>query len=159
MKFITLTQPWATLVAIGAKKIETRSWRTNYRGPLAIHAAKGFPEDCIGLCRTSPFREALVAAGFETAGALPRSCVVAVCNLVDVREITDRGIRSPEGIWHLPRTPERDFGDYSPDRYAFYLENVRKLDEPIVSRGSLSIYDNPQIADLIEQQLNPTGRK
>jgi activating signal cointegrator 1 len=44
MKAITLTQPWATLVAIGAKRIETRSWPTNYRGPLAIHAAKGFPK-------------------------------------------------------------------------------------------------------------------
>lgn len=38
MKAITLMQPWATLVAIGAKRLETRSWSTNYRGPLAIHA-------------------------------------------------------------------------------------------------------------------------
>ena len=43
MKAITLTQPWATLVAIGAKRIETRSWRTFYRGPLAIHAGKTLP--------------------------------------------------------------------------------------------------------------------
>ena len=40
MKALTLYQPWATLVAIGAKKIETRSWSTPYRGPLAIHAGK-----------------------------------------------------------------------------------------------------------------------
>ena len=39
VKVLTLTQPWATLVAIGAKKIETRSWSASYRGPLAIHAA------------------------------------------------------------------------------------------------------------------------
>jgi hypothetical protein len=44
MKALTLTQPWATLVAIGAKTIETRSWPTSYRGPLAIHAAKGYPK-------------------------------------------------------------------------------------------------------------------
>lgn len=41
MKILTLTQPWATLVAIGAKHIETRSWGTAYRGPLAIHAGAG----------------------------------------------------------------------------------------------------------------------
>lgn len=41
MKGLSLTQPWATLVAIGAKRIETRIWATSYRGPLAIHAAKG----------------------------------------------------------------------------------------------------------------------
>src|SRR6202030_2406661 len=44
MKALTLTQPWATLVAIGAKRIETRSWPTLYRGPLAIYAAKRFPK-------------------------------------------------------------------------------------------------------------------
>lgn len=43
MRAITLTQPWSSLVARGQKKIETRSWQTSYRGPLAIHAAKGFP--------------------------------------------------------------------------------------------------------------------
>lgn len=42
MKAITLTQPWASLVACGAKKIETRSWRTHHRGWIAIHAAKGW---------------------------------------------------------------------------------------------------------------------
>lgn len=42
MKALTLTQPYATLVAIGEKRLETRSWRTSYRGPLAIHAAKGW---------------------------------------------------------------------------------------------------------------------
>ena len=43
MKALTLTPPWATLVALGHKRVETRSWRTQSRGPLAIHAAKGFP--------------------------------------------------------------------------------------------------------------------
>jgi hypothetical protein len=40
MKALTLIQPWATLVALGEKQIETRSWDTKYRGPLAIHAGK-----------------------------------------------------------------------------------------------------------------------
>ena len=38
-KVLTLHQPWASLVALGVKTIETRSWSTQYRGPLAIHAA------------------------------------------------------------------------------------------------------------------------
>ncbi len=40
MKAITIWQPWASLIACGAKKYETRSWATNYRGPIAIHAAR-----------------------------------------------------------------------------------------------------------------------
>lgn len=39
MKVLTLHQPWASLVAHGVKSIETRSWSTKHRGPLAIHAA------------------------------------------------------------------------------------------------------------------------
>ncbi len=33
MKCISLIQPWATLIIHGAKRFETRSWRTPYRGP------------------------------------------------------------------------------------------------------------------------------
>ena len=43
MRALSLTQPWATLVVLGAKSFETRSWTTTYRGPLLIHAAKRFP--------------------------------------------------------------------------------------------------------------------
>lgn len=39
MKALTLWQPWASLVALGVKRIETRSWSTRYRGRIAIHAA------------------------------------------------------------------------------------------------------------------------
>lgn len=41
MKALTLTQPWATLVAIGAKCIETRGWSTDYRGPGTVAAVGG----------------------------------------------------------------------------------------------------------------------
>ena len=39
MKAISLKQPFAALVAAGVKQFETRKWRTNYRGPLLIHAS------------------------------------------------------------------------------------------------------------------------
>lgn len=42
MKVLTLHQPWASLIALGVKTIETRSWTTSYRGPLAIHAGASF---------------------------------------------------------------------------------------------------------------------
>ena len=54
MKALSLTQSWATLVTIGAKKLETRSWPTYYRGPLLIHAAKGFPPAARAICYTGP---------------------------------------------------------------------------------------------------------
>jgi hypothetical protein len=43
MQILTLWQPWASLVAIGAKTIETRGRPTNYRGPLLIHGTRRQP--------------------------------------------------------------------------------------------------------------------
>jgi len=42
MKAISVRQPWAWAIIHGGKDIENRNWKTNYRGPLAIHAGKSF---------------------------------------------------------------------------------------------------------------------
>jgi hypothetical protein len=65
MKALSLWQPHATLVAIGAKPYETRSWETSYRGPLAIYATVNFPKQARLLCGQEPFLRA-------RAGRLPR---------------------------------------------------------------------------------------
>ena len=50
MKAITIRQPWASLIVSldqngrPLKSVETRSWKTGYRGPLAIHAGKFRPD-------------------------------------------------------------------------------------------------------------------
>lgn len=59
MKALTLYEPWASLVALGAKKIETRSWPTKYRGPLAIRAAKSYEAWHMNLSWEEPFYSAL----------------------------------------------------------------------------------------------------
>lgn len=97
MKALTLSQPWASLVAIGAKRIETRSWGTNYRGPLAIHAAKNFSDIARQLCYTEPFASALIDVEgvlYSNSDELPTGVVVAVVELTDVLPIyaTDESI-------------------------------------------------------------------
>lgn len=163
MKALTLTQPWATLVAIGAKKIETRGWKTDYRGPLAIHAAKGIAgmdaKEYAWLCmRTEPFRSALFAAGYTLASLLPRGVIVATCRLVSVREITPAHANTEYAAaltgwrWTGPGalgeeyeyqiTPEeRAFGDYSPGRYAWLLADVKALASPVPARGALGLWE------------------
>ena len=39
LKVLSLIEPWATLIKKGKKVIETRSWKTSYRGDLYIHAS------------------------------------------------------------------------------------------------------------------------
>lgn len=42
MKCISIRQPWAHAILHLGKCVENRSWPTNYRGPILIHAAKRF---------------------------------------------------------------------------------------------------------------------
>ena len=132
MKAITLTQPWATLVAIGAKQIETRSWNTTYRGLLAIHAAKGFPRDAQHICLRVPFRDCLGNYGPHN---LPLGAIVATCELVKVIRIT------PFHEHALPQEPEYSFGNYSTGRYMWFLENIKALEEPKFAKGALSLWE------------------
>lgn len=62
---LTFRDPWGTLVALGAKRIETRSWSTPHRGPLAIHIAKTLPPEAKAWCDEAPFRQALEAGGYS----------------------------------------------------------------------------------------------
>jgi len=43
MKALTIIQPWAWAIIHGQKKaVENRTWRTDYRGGLYVHAGKKF---------------------------------------------------------------------------------------------------------------------
>ncbi len=151
MKAITLTQPWATLVALGAKRIETRSWSTRYRGPLAIHAGAGLgpvggAQGLMELCRSEPFRATLLAAGMLGTPELPRGAIVATCELVEIYQIPDHtpltGFYADDSSrrWDLT-DQERAFGDYAPGRYAWLLADVKPLATPIPAKGALGLWN------------------
>lgn len=129
---LSLTQPWASLMAIGAKKIETRSWKTSYRGLVAIHASKGFPKDARKLtCNDEQFFQALISGGYYSVHELPLGAILAVGNLTAC-------IRTDALI--VEDKQERLFGNYSAGRYAWVFENVRRLPEPIPAKGALSLW-------------------
>jgi hypothetical protein len=146
VKALTITQPWATLIAIGAKRFETRSWYTGHRGPLAIHAGKGLgPVGGVRglreLCATEPFRSVLTEAGFADPRDLPRGIVVATCELAGCRRVEE--ISTP-GTMHLAGGAdwERSFGDYSAGRFAWSLRDVHScLTGPV--RGALGLWEYP----------------
>jgi activating signal cointegrator 1 len=155
MKALTLTQPWATMVALGAKHIETRKWGTTFRGPLAIHAAKGLDRiggvgGLLGFCRREPFHTALLRhfgkdGPVTIAEALPFGAIVAVANLHHVGEIGRRAdgaviVRGRE----LPvKGDELAFGDYTPGRRGWVLTNVVALKEPVPCKGARGLWGVP----------------
>ena len=155
MKVLTLTQPWATLVAIGAKRIETRSWATKYRGPLLIHAAAGLGPvggkfGLVDLCHTEPFYDVLKAAGMQRSTSLPFGAIVARCELVDCvpseKIMAAFGAYGPEDqtggrvLWPLT-DQELAFGNYAPGRYAWLLGNVEPMATPIPAKGALGLWN------------------
>jgi len=46
-KALTVKQPWASLIMAGLKDVENRTWKTNFRGTLVIHAGSGVAKDAM----------------------------------------------------------------------------------------------------------------
>lgn len=147
MRALTLWQPWASLVAWGEKRIETRSWSTTYRGPLIIHAAKTFPVEAREVAFIEPFRSVLVAHGVTALRDLPLGAFVAVTELDDCKRIT------PDHAATLSEQ-ERAFGDYTPNRVAWELSDIRLLTTPILARGAMGLWtpDGDTVALLTAQE-------
>lgn len=85
MKALTIIQPWATLIASGHKMNETRSWKTNYRGEVLIHAGKNPKDYTSGVYIDDPdgpyFHEAgITPNNFEE---LPRGSIIGKATLVN----------------------------------------------------------------------------
>lgn len=143
MKGLSLTQPWASLVAFGEKTIETRSWQTRYRGPVAIQAAKAFPRDAMEACHHEPFRSVLAKHGQRVA-TLPRSAIVCVVDLIDCVPFTDPVPKLPliRRAGELVPLGEHElaFGDFSAGRFGFVFANVRRLNEPLPFSGALGLW-------------------
>lgn len=133
LKSITLTQPWATLVVSGYKQIETRSWRTAYRGPLLIHAAKGFPREA------REFAEEERAIG-RLPARLPRGALIGKVELIACHPtgfIASNGLPGGNAL----SARERHFGDFSEGRWAWLLGNPEAFVDPVPMRGHLGLWE------------------
>lgn len=142
IKAITMYEPWASLLAIGAKKIETRSWFTNYRGNLLIHAGKGKPGKAFD-------QKLLIKYLFDKHGVEVKTnpgYIVASCSLMDCVKMTPEFIKQQTELELL-------VGNWEPGRYAWILENVSPT-ILVTSRGSQGLWkpNNQIIAEVFGQQ-------
>ncbi|MDB5252702.1 MAG: hypothetical protein JWP27_1871 [Flaviaesturariibacter sp.] len=131
MKALSLLQPWATLVVMGLKTIETRSWTTGYRGPLLIHASTGRAGAL--LAAEPPFTRHI-----HSFAALPFGALLGIVNLdeiVPVESLAGTGI----SLRRLT-LEEKAFGDDTAGRWGWILSGARAFDKPIPMRGSLGLW-------------------
>jgi hypothetical protein len=169
MKAITIWQPWATLIELGVKRIETRSWATKYRGPIAIHAAARMPASGMvgdyyvrGFGRTGLALEGPGLPKFRSAPRLqghliPRGAVVAIADLVgcipterlmfhETVEIDGKDFGPMPGLlgkhgYVAVESNQRPYGDFTWGRFAWMLENIRSVDPHVRAKGRQQIWN------------------
>lgn len=149
MKAITILQPWATLIALGEKHFETRSWPTKARGEIAIHAGKKIDKEVF-----EEFHSTLWGYGIFLLSDLPTGSVVATASLAECWKwdesegvlLRNNPIVEYEAIGKTKNRivisdKEKSFGWYGEGRYAWEMTDVRKLPEPIPAKGQQGLWN------------------
>ncbi len=129
MKVLSLKEPWASLISEKIKCIETRSWKTNYRGELYIHASKRK----LTKNHLKEYKEQLnllVDTNFKYG------YIIAKCKLVDCKYMDKKFINEIKRNHN-----EYKCGAYSIGRYAWILKDIETLKEPIPTNGQLGIWN------------------
>ncbi len=127
MKVISIKEPFATLIANGIKKIETRSWKTNYRGELFIHASgKQLAKEFI----KNDFVLDLIKNMDMNYGN-----IICKCNLVDCIYMDEQFLN-----YIKQNQIEYNLGEYKLGRYAWIIEDVEPI-YPISAKGRLNLWN------------------
>lgn len=142
MKVLSIIEPCATLIKEKKKFIETRSWKTDYRGELYIHAsATKIPKEWK--------RDTEFMALIENV-PLNFGNIICKCKLIDCIYMTKEYVEAIKTNNHQ----EYICGKYEEGRYAWILEDITPLAVPIKARGQLNIwnyYTPEQIMNLMNE--------
>jgi hypothetical protein len=118
---LSVRQPWASYIASGLKSIELRSWASEYRGWLWIHASRQPDLEAMSVFN-------LNATEFPTGGLLGIA-YLASCSLIGTT-----------GEWIALRNEHRSPGQFTPGTYGWRFRDTVALREKIASRGELRLF-------------------
>lgn len=119
MRALTVCQPFAHLIALGRKRVENRTWFTNYRSPIAIHAGKS---------------RAWLDSYPERFDGMAFGAIVALCNLVSCVPMNeDRHVTDPNYQWL--KTDEHAFGPW-----CWVLDDVYRFLTPFRCQGHQGLW-------------------
>jgi hypothetical protein len=150
MKALSLWQPWASLIAVGAKRIETRSWDppSHLIGQhIAIHASRTDTTVRTTEVRTMMANVLGLNPGRNLAQQLPRGVVLCTVRIRGVRWSTGMNMHSGkawaftrEGALELPGQ-ELWFGDFRAGRCLWLLDDVQPILNPPPAMGHQKLWD------------------
>jgi len=129
MKALSVRQPFASAIAIGAKDKEYRTWRTHYRGDLLIcSTARSMTTD--GL---------VLPGGHALCIATLLDCIRGnkgqgyIWLLDNIREIIPISVKGKQGIYNVDCTPELLPSQYDDHIHYYEVVNGQK-DKAIIGR-------------------------
>lgn len=140
MKALSIWQPWTQLLATGKKKYETRSWRTNYRGPILLHASKkpySQIEKTMDFCLRKRVRDVLELGFIDWKERIPTGVIIGMADIKDCIEITPEFSEK----LRIDHPDEYAFGDFTPGRYAWEMSGAYLFKEPIQAKGYQGIWN------------------
>ncbi|WP_225914036.1 ASCH domain-containing protein [Leptolyngbya ohadii] len=175
IRLLSLWQPWASFIAHGIKQYETRPWGTPYRGRIAIQAAqrKAKEDELVAICEAiregngtaediARLDSALECYFINTHSQPVYGAIVAVADLTNCKYMDSKYSSISENLYTYisDQTPlELAVGDWQPGRYAWKLENVRPLAQPIPCKGhqGLRRIQDAGVLEAIERELAYTA--
>jgi len=136
MRILTVRPPWAQAIVAGAKDVENRTWSTDHRGPIAVHAGLRFD--------TGAWKNSALTAWMDNYWGLTREtytgemfrggAIIGVVDLVDVHRWFDSRDGEPRCQRSGLCSPWAEAGAFH-----LVLANPRPLAEPIPYRGALGL--------------------
>ena len=120
MKVLTIKNPWASLIVNNYKKYEFRSWKTNYRGKILIHAGLSSDDDTM----FSEYNLEYI-----------KGAIIGEADLVDCMLVTKSFDEK------LKDLNAKVYSQNNVGLYAWKLENIKKYDKPIYVKGKLGLWN------------------
>lgn len=131
MNAITISQPYASLIAQGHKFVENRTWPAPSKAigqDIAIHAGKG--------------------TQYVTRKQLadyPHGCVLAIATLslcVSRQSIIENTVYRPNELaYQTGKTWQELFShQHTEGPFCWVLTNIRKLDQPVPASGNMGLW-------------------
>lgn len=140
MKAISVKQPWASLIVHGIKDIENRTWNTNFRGKVFIHASA---KDAGALYELLNEKQIEAMNNHWTNSPYPLRPLSAIIGEVEIIDcvINHQSIWAEKTIQNTKNYKGNPFDKPQPI-YNWVLANPILYDKPILNvKGKLSFWE------------------
>lgn len=123
MKTLSIKQPWASLIVLGIKDVENRSWSTDFRGKVYIHASKVPVKGLWNNLNREQVHEAIKSNKIDNYTVLPYGAIIGTVEIADI-------VKNYDSIWA------------EKNQYNWVLKNPVLFDKPIENvKGKMLLWD------------------